>query len=65
VIRRLLRDNLLAWPVTFFTAAMLNGIVAMAGNDRPDLYANATVVALVLCGFIVWLVRPRPGEAHA
>ncbi len=37
-IRYLLRDNLLAWPVTIFIAAMLNGIVGMAGNDRPDLW---------------------------
>ncbi len=58
-IRYLLRDNLLAWPVTIFIAAMLNGIVGMAGNDRPDLLANAGVVGVVLVAAIVWLVMPR------
>ncbi len=64
-IRYLLRDNLLAWPVAIFFAAMLNGIVAMAGNNRPDLLTNAVVLSLVLLAAIAWLVLPRTEETHA
>ena len=65
VVRYVLTGSMLAWPVTLFTAAMLEAAVTMATNDRSDLLVNSIVVMTVLAGAILWLVVPRVEEGHA
>jgi membrane protease YdiL (CAAX protease family) len=65
VVRYVLTGSMLAWPVTIFTAAMLDAAATMATNDRSDLLVNSIVVMMVLAGAILWLVVPHTVERHA
>ena len=53
-VKYILRDNLLAYPVAFFTVALLSGIVTLLPNDRPDLQLNAYALIALGLAVLVW-----------
>ncbi|HKR62215.1 MAG TPA: CPBP family intramembrane glutamic endopeptidase [Thermoanaerobaculia bacterium] len=57
VARVVLDANPLAWPLTFFLAALLQAAATMLRNHRPDLIANGAALLVLAAIAIVFVAR--------
>ena len=62
VVRFVLRDNLLAYPLAASIALMLSSAANMLQNHRGDLTVNAIVVILAAIALAVWAAAPHRPE---
>jgi hypothetical protein len=58
VARYILRDNLLAWPLTAALLFLLQDAAGMLANQRPDLTANAAATLGAATALLLWVVLP-------
>jgi hypothetical protein len=63
IVRYVLRDNLLAYPLTIGIFVLLQNASAMLQNHRPDLLANGMVTLGAILVLLLWAILPRPGES--
>jgi len=55
VAKFVLDGNPLAWPLTVFVAATLQGAAVLLQNDRPDLIANGVALIAFAIAALVWV----------
>lgn len=63
VARFVLGANPLAWPLTIFTAAVLQAASMLLQNHRPDLLANGIALLALAVLVLFWSVSARPADA--
>jgi membrane protease YdiL (CAAX protease family) len=63
VIRYVLGENLLAYPLTIAVAALLGNAAELLRNHRPDLTVNGIAEIVVAVALLVWAAAP--GESAA
>jgi hypothetical protein len=64
LVRYVLRDNLLAYPVAAAIALLLNNAASMLENHRSDLMINGVIVILAAVALAAWMAIPQRAE-HA
>jgi membrane protease YdiL (CAAX protease family) len=62
VLRYVLRDNLLAYPLAAALTLLLQEAGAMLGSHRADLQANAVVTLAATIVLLLWFVIPSPAR---
>jgi membrane protease YdiL (CAAX protease family) len=62
VVRFVLRDNLLAYPLAAVLALMFSSASNMLQNHRTDLTVNAVIVIVVAVALAAWVAGRRPAE---
>ncbi len=60
VVRYVLRDNLLAYPLVIALMMLLQEAAVMLGNDRLDLKTNAIATLSAAIALLIWVVIPKP-----
>jgi membrane protease YdiL (CAAX protease family) len=69
IIRYVLGNNLLSYPVAVALAMLLGSAAALLQNHRPDLIANAVVEIAAAVALAIWIAARGPriadNEAHA
>jgi membrane protease YdiL (CAAX protease family) len=58
IVRYILADNLLAYPLAAMLISLLSGAETLLQNQRPDLVLNGAVVAAAAVVLIGWAVAP-------
>ena len=61
----MLRDNLLAYPLTVALILVLNSAAALLQNDRADLRTAAFIEIAAAVALAIWVAAPRPAPEHA
>ena len=64
VVRYVLADNLLAYPVAAALLSLLGSAATLLQNHRADLLVNGIVVIAAALALVVWLVAPPQREAR-
>jgi membrane protease YdiL (CAAX protease family) len=65
IVKSVLGDNPLAWPLAAFLVFTLGSLRRLAGHDRFDLQLHAAVVALAIAFAIGWLTVHARRNADA
>ena len=63
IVRYILGDHLLAWPLAIFTATALQSAGGMLTNHRPDLLLHGTIVLIAFAAVLLWAAVPRSRHA--
>src|SRR5437762_5121172 len=63
--RFILNGNVLAWPLTIFTALALQSAAGLAQNSRTDLRMHAIVILVAVAAALIAVAAPRLKETHA
>lgn len=63
IVRYVLDDHLLAYPLAVFTATALQAASGMLANHRPDLQVNGAVAAAAVAAALLWTAIPRSNDA--
>jgi hypothetical protein len=64
LIRYVLRDNLLAYPLTFALIGLMQSGSTMLHNHRPDLQANAIAVFAAAIALVGWVAYRHPERSE-
>ena len=64
IVRHVLRDNLLAYPLATALAMLFASAAAMLQNHRSDLIVNGTIVIAAAVALAIWIAFPQRLE-HA
>ena len=62
VVRFILRENLLAYPLAVALALLLGSAVTLLQNQRSDLIVNAVVEIVAAIALAVWIAYPTHSE---
>jgi hypothetical protein len=62
VVRFVLRENLLAYPLAAALALLLGSAASLLQNQRNDLILNGVVEIIAAIAFIVWIAYPKYSE---
>ena len=63
--RFILNGNVLAWPLTIFTALALQSAAGLAQNSRADLRMHTIVILVAVAAALIAVAAPRLKETHA
>jgi membrane protease YdiL (CAAX protease family) len=62
VVRFVLRENLLAYPIVAALAMLLGSAASLLQNQRSDLIVNGVVDIIAAIALIVWVAYPKYSE---
>jgi hypothetical protein len=62
VVRFILRENLLAYPLAVALALLLGSAVTLLQNQRSDLIVNAVVEIIAAIALAIWIAYPTYSE---
>jgi hypothetical protein len=62
VVRFVLRENLLAYPLAAALAMLLGSAASLLQNQRGDLIVNGVVEIVAAIALIVWIAYPKYSE---
>ena len=65
IVRFVMRENLLAYPLAAALALLLGSAATLLQNHRSDLMVNGVVDILAVMALVVWIAYPSPAEAGA
>ena len=65
VVRFIMRENLLAYPLTAGLASLLGTAATLLQNHRGDLVINGVLEILVAIALIIWMTFPSYEAQHA
>jgi hypothetical protein len=65
IVRFVLRENRLAYPLVFFWGSLLASAATLLSNHRFDLRANAVVEIAAVVAVAIWIARRPNREEHA
>lgn len=63
VVRFVLGENLLAYPVAVALAQLLGSAGTLLQNDRPDLFVNAIIVIVAAIALVAWIAAAANRQA--
>jgi membrane protease YdiL (CAAX protease family) len=64
VVRYVLRDNLLAYPVAVALIVLLSTAIALIENHRNDLILNGTILIVAAIALVIWIAGRGPRTAE-
>jgi predicted histidine transporter YuiF (NhaC family) len=62
VVRFVLRENLLAYPMAAALALLLGSAASLLQNQRNDLILNGVVEIMAAIALVIWIAYPKYSE---